>query len=149
MAPHPLVAERMLEALRHALGERILTALADASVVEVLVNPDGRLILDRIGQGRSDTGERLTTEARERVIRLVADHVGAPITRDDPRLSGVLPLTGERFQGFLPPVTQGPTFSIRKRPGVIWTLDDYLREGAINPDQAARLKQAVLERAIC
>ena len=72
-------------------------------------------MLDTLGEGRTTLDSRLTSEARERVIRLIADHVGEPVTREEPRLSGVLP-SGERFQGFLPPVTAQPAFSIRKRP---------------------------------
>lgn len=62
------------------------------------------------------------------MIRLIADYVGETVTRDDPRLAGVLPGTGERFQGMLPPVTSAPAFSIRKRPSVIWSLEDYVRD---------------------
>ena len=146
MTVHPIVAERKLDALRHALGPAILAALVEPAVVEILVNPDGRLVLDHAGQGRSDTGVRLGPDARERVVRLVADYVGDPVTREDPRLSGVLPGTGERFQGFLPPVTTGPAFSIRKRPAVIWRLDDYVRDGVMTASQAGVLRTAVSER---
>jgi len=146
MELRPLVAERKLEALRHALGETVISALGDPGVVEILANPDGRLILDRAGSGRADTGAVLTREARERVIRLVADHVGEPVTRDDPRLAGVLPGSGERFQGLLPPVALAPTFSIRKRPETVWTLDDYVRDGVMTSAQAERLQTAVVER---
>jgi len=146
VATHPIVAERKLEALRHALGPRVLEALVEPSVVEILVNPDGRLILDRSGEGRSDTGVRLEPEARERVVRLIADYVGDPVTREDPRLSGVLPGTGERFQGFLPPVTAAPAFSIRKRPAIIWTLDDYVRDGVLDAAQADLLRLAARDR---
>ncbi len=147
MTPHPIVIERKAAALRHALGREILEALLDPGVVEILANPDGRLVLDRIGTGRIDTGARLEPEARERVIRLIADYVGDPVTRDDPRLSGVLPQTGERFQGFLPPVTSAPAFSIRKRPAVTWTLADYVRDGVMTDSQAARLRKAVSDRS--
>lgn len=146
MTAHPIVVERKLEALRHALGPAILAALVEPAVVEILVNPDGRLVLDRIGQGREDTTLRLDADACERVIRLVADYVGDPVTREDPRLSGVLPVTGERFQAFLPPVTKGPAFSIRKRPAVIWKLDDYVRDGVMTDRQASVLRLAVSER---
>lgn len=145
-AAHPIVAMRKLDALRHALGETILAALIEPAVVEILVNPDGRLILDRAGHGRADTGEIIPTESRERVVRLIADYVGEPVSREDPRLSGVLPVTGERFQGFLPPVTAGPAFSIRKRPARIWGLEDYVRDGSMTPAQAGVLRRAVLER---
>lgn len=146
LSVHPIVGERKLEALRHALGPDILEALTDPLVVEVLVNPDGRLVLDRVGTGRADTGHGLEPEARERVIRLIADYVGDPVTRENPRLAGVLPVTGERFQGFLPPVTAAPAFSIRKRPAVIWTLDDYVRDGVVTEGQAEVLRAAVRNR---
>lgn len=144
-SPHPIVAERKLEALRHALGNEVLAALLEPAVVEILANPDGELVLDILGQGRRALGSRLSAEARERVVRLVADHMGEPVTREDPRLSGVLP-TGERFQGFLPPVTAQPAFSIRKRPPVIWRLADYVRQGVMTCDQAGRLRRAAAER---
>ena len=146
MTPHPIVVERKLEALRHALGPDVLTALVDPAVVEILVNPDGRLVLDRTGDGRKDTGLRLDPDARERVVRLIADYVGELVTRETPRLSGVLPVTGERFQGFLPPVTTGPAFSIRKRPSVIWRLEDYVRDGVMSEDQAEILRATVRDR---
>jgi type IV secretion system protein VirB11 len=113
--------------------------------VEVLANPDGRLILDRLGEGRLDAHVALSAAARERVVRLVAAHMGEPVTRDDPRLSGVLP-TGERFQGFLPPVAQSPAYSIRKRPAVIWSLSDYLGQGVLTARQLAALQDAVAAR---
>lgn len=146
MADHPIIAGRRLEALRHALGETVLAALVEPAVVEILANPDGRVILDRSGEGRRDSGATLSAEARERVIRLIADYVGEAVTREDPRLSGVLPGTGERFQGLLPPVAPAPAFSIRKRPAVIWTLDDYVRDGVMSEGQAAILRAAAKDR---
>lgn len=144
--PHPIAAERKLEALRQALGPDVLGALADPDVVEVLANPDGRLIVDELSGGRRDTGVRLSAQARERAIKLVADHAGEIITREHPRLSGVVPESGERFQGLLPPVAAGPTFSIRKRPAVIWRLHDYVRMGVMDAAQAAVLGEAVTRR---
>jgi type IV secretion system protein VirB11 len=145
MRPEEIAAGRKLEALHHALGDAVLAALAEPRIVEVLANPDGRLVVDVLGEGRRDTGARLSAEARERVIRLVAEHVGEPVTRDDPRLAGVLP-SGERFQGFLPPVSAQPAFAIRKRPAVIWTLDDYVSQEVMSADQAAALREAVAAR---
>lgn len=146
MAAHPIIAERKLEALRHAMGDTVLAALVEPAVVEILANPDGRVILDLSGEGRRDTGATLSAEARERVVRLIADYVGETVTRGDPRLSGVLPGTGERFQGMLPPVTAAPAFSIRKRPAVIWTLEDYVVGAVMTYRQAGVLRAAVADR---
>ena len=146
MAVHPIVAERKLEALRHALGPTVLAALEEPAVVEILATPDGRLVLDRSGEGRRDTGETLSPEARERAIKLIADYVGESVTREDPRLAGVLPQTGERFQGLLPPIVAAPAFSIRKRPAVIWNLSDCVADGVMTQAQADALRQATAER---
>ncbi|MBI1197921.1 MAG: P-type conjugative transfer ATPase TrbB [Phenylobacterium sp.] len=145
MTPHDQARARKREALDHALGPAILAALAQPEVVEVLANPDGRVVIDRLGEGRREAAVRLEAAGRERVIRLVADFVGTPVTPEDPRLSGVLP-TGERFQGFLPPVCAQPAFSIRKRPAVIWTLADYVAQGVMTPAQAEVLRDAVAQR---
>lgn len=145
MTPEALSASRRREALDHALGPVVLAALAEPAVVEVLANPDGRIVLDRLRDGRLDTGHEMAPAARERVIRLVADYVGEPVTREDPRLSGVLP-SGERFQGFLPPVCAQPTFSIRKRPAVVWSLGDYVRDGVMDAGQARAIRAAVAQR---
>ncbi len=146
MSVHPIVAERKLDALRQALGPTIMAALIEPTVVEILANPDGRIILDLVGAGRRDTGERLSVEARERAIRLIADYVGETVVREDPRLAGVLPGTGERFQGVMPPVVLQPAFSIRKRPAVIWSLDDYVDDGILSGDQAETIREAVTGR---
>jgi type IV secretion system protein VirB11 len=145
MNAEALALTRKREALDHALGEAVLAALAEPPVVEVLANLDGRLVIDRLGSGRSDAGVQIPAQARERVIRLVADYVGEPITRDDPRLSGVLP-TGERFQGFLPPVCAQPAFAIRKRPAVIWSLADYVAAGVLTAAHGELLRAAVRDR---
>jgi type IV secretion system protein VirB11 len=146
MTSHPVVSERKLEALRHALGPAVIAALEADDVVEILANPDGRLVFDHQGVGRCDSGERLGPEARERAVKLIADYVGESVARETPRLSGVLPMTGERFQALMPPVVQSPTFSIRKRPGVIWSLDDYVADGVMTAEQAGALRRAVSER---
>ena len=65
--------------LRTALGPAIAAWLEDPGVVEVMLNPDGRLWIDRLTEGLTDTGERLTAADGERIVRLVAHHVGAEV----------------------------------------------------------------------
>ena len=57
--------------LRTALGGAIAEWLADPAVIEIMLNPDGRLWVDRLGDGLSDTGERLSAADGERIVRLV------------------------------------------------------------------------------
>jgi type IV secretion system protein VirB11 len=55
-----------------ALGPAIALWLEDPSTVEVMPNPDGRLWIDRLAGGFVDTGERLSPDDGERIVRLVA-----------------------------------------------------------------------------
>src|ERR1700704_3749520 len=112
--------------LRTALGPAIAHFLEDPSVVEVMLNPDGRLWIDRLSSGLTDTGETLCAPDGERIIRLVAHHVGAEVHAGSPRVSAELPETGERFEGLLPPVVAAPAFGIRKPAVAVFTLEDYV-----------------------
>ena len=132
--------------LRTALGPAIAEFLDDASVVEVMLNPDGRLWIDRLTGGLTDTGAKLTPADGERIVRLVAHHVGAEVHPGSPRVSAELPETGERFEGLLPPVVAAPSFAIRKPAVAVFTLADYVAAGIMSDAQAAVLTAAVLGR---
>lgn len=133
--------------LRTALGAGIAGWLADPKTVEVMLNPDGRLWIDRLGEGLSDTGEQLAPADGERIIRLVAHHVGAEVHAGSPRVSAELPESGERFEGLLPPVVAGPAFAIRKPAVAVFTLDDYVADGILTRLQASALRIAVADKA--
>jgi type IV secretion system protein VirB11 len=132
--------------LRTALGPAIAGFLEDPSIVEVMLNPDGRLWIDRLSEGLSDTGERLSAADGERIVRLVAHHVGSEVHAGSPRVSAELPETGERFEGLLPPVVAAPTFAIRKPAVAVFTLNDYVAAGIMTSDQAEALRTAVAAR---
>ena len=139
---HPVVSDRKVAALRQAMGPVIAAALADRLVVEVMVNPDGKIWVDRIGQGRSWTGENLAPADADRILRLLADHAGEVVTRNSPRISATLPETGERFQGAFMPVVSSPAFAIRKRPEVVFTLAEYVAQGIMTEGQAEVIRAA-------
>ncbi|WP_199257955.1 P-type conjugative transfer ATPase TrbB [Paracoccus binzhouensis] len=131
--------------LKTAMGPAVNEALGDPAVIEVMVNPDGRLWIDRLGEGRSDAGLRVHPSETERIIRLVASHVRTEVHADNPIVSAELP-SGERFEGVLPPVALAPCFAIRKPAAKIFTLTDYVRTQIMIPIQAEALRQAVRER---
>ena len=143
----PEAIARGARMLRTALGPAIARLLEDPAVVEVMLNPDGRLWIDRLSEGLSDTGERLSAADGERIVRLVAHHVGAEVHPRSPRVSAELPESGERFEGLLPPVVAAPTFAIRKPASIVFSLDDYVAAGIMSADQAETLRAAVSSRA--
>ena len=69
--------QRGARMLRTALGPAIARFLEEPAVVEVMLNPDGRIWVDRLSEGLADTGEMLSAADGERIVRLVAHHVGA------------------------------------------------------------------------
>jgi type IV secretion system protein TrbB len=132
--------------LRTALGPAIARFLEDDEVVEVMLNPDGRLWIDRLSTGLNATDQRLSAADGERIIRLVAHHVGAEVHARSPRVSAELPETGERFEGLLPPVVTAPTFAIRKPAVALFTLADYVAAKIMTGAEAANLRTAVATR---
>ncbi|UBS33807.1 P-type conjugative transfer ATPase TrbB [Altererythrobacter sp. N1] len=150
MAVHPIRSEafqRGARMLRTALGTAIAEWLEDPAIIEVMLNPDGRLWIDRLGAGLADTGTRMTEADGERIVRLVAHHVGVEVHALAPRVSAELPGTGERFEGLLPPVVAAPAFAIRKPAVAVFTLDNYVTSGIMAAADAQILREAIASRS--
>jgi pilus assembly protein CpaF len=120
---------------------------ADPAVTDLLV--DGRGVLWRdAGRGLEripEHGRLDAAAARRLAVSLVAAggrHLDDATPCVDVRLPG-----GARVHAVLPPVsTGGPLLSVRIARTAPWRLDDLLRTGTIDPDQAARLRDAVRGR---
>jgi type IV secretion system protein TrbB len=140
------VFARSARMLRTALGSAISGYLEDPSIVEVMLNPDGRLWIDRLSGGLEETGCRVTPADAERIVRLVAHHVGLEVHANSPCVSAELPESGERFEGLLPPVVAAPCFAIRRPAVAVYTLGDYVDTGVMSARQAELLRAAVRER---
>jgi len=132
--------------LRTALGPAIAGFLEDGTIVEVMLNPDGRVWVDRLSGGLEDVGVRIPAGDAERIVRLVAHHVGVEVHAGNPRVSAELPETGERFEGLVPPVVTAPCFAIRRPAVAVFTLDDYAEAGIMTATHADLLRQAVVAR---
>ena len=147
---HPIRSEasqRGARMLRTALGTAIAEWLEDPQIIEVMLNPDGRLWVDRLGAGLSDTGTCMSETDGERIVRLVAHHVGVEVHAHAPRVSAELPGTGERFEGLLPPVVAAPAFAIRKPAVAVFTLDNYVTSGIMAATDAQILREAIAARS--
>jgi len=146
VSTRPEAFQRSANMLRTALGGAIAEWLADPSIIEIMLNPDGRLWVDRLGGGLSDSGLVLDAADGERIIRLVAHHVGTEVHARAPRVSAELPESGERFEGLLPPVVAAPAFAIRKPAVAIFTLGHYVAAGTMGEGEAEALRRAVRDR---
>ena len=65
--------------LKTAMGPAVVEALDDPAIVEVMVNPDGKIWIDAHGDGRMETGTVMPAAEAERVIRVVGSHIGQEV----------------------------------------------------------------------
>jgi type IV secretion system protein VirB11 len=136
---------RLVRKLQDALGDHLCVALDDATVVEIMLNPDGKLFIERLGHGVMAAGA-LTSAAAEVIIGSVAHALRSEADPEQPIISGELPIGGHRFEGLLPPVVSGPTFTIRRRASRFIPLDEYVRSTVMTEAQASVLRSAIASR---
>lgn len=141
----PLAPSSPSSALR-TITRAILPYLEEARVIEIMLNPDGRVWVDRAGEGMSATETTMSPTEAEAFLRFVATESGATLTRDNPTLAGTLPHWHARVQGWIPPTVSRPAFTLRKPAPVIFSLDDYVTKQVITTAQRDALVRAILDR---
>lgn len=138
--------KRRRDELERVLGATITDALGRWDVVEVLVNPDGRVWLDSLVDGMLDSGLRLCAHETEDLCVTIASELGKTIDADHPSLIGELPIDGSRVQGLFPPVVPAPTVAIRKKASRIIPLEEYVQQGVLAGNHHELLRHAVVAR---
>lgn len=135
-----ITRQRLEEKLERECGTLIVGALRDPSVIEILLNPDGKVWLDVAGKGMEFSGHVMHPSAAESVLTTCASMLQTSITRENPILEGEFPLDGSRLEGIVPPIVRAPIFTIRKKALQVFTLEDYRQRGIIgapSPPHAA------------
>jgi P-type conjugative transfer ATPase TrbB len=136
------INDRAKRKLERDMGADLLAALYDPKTVEIMLNADGKLWQERLGEPMKCIGSMRVAQAQA-IIETIAGYHGKEVTRQKPILEGELPLDGSRFAGQLPPVVPAPTFAIRKRAVAIFTLDQYVEGGIMTPQQRQVLIDSV------
>jgi type IV secretion system protein TrbB len=149
-AQAPVVApdefqRRMVEKLRRELGPKICAYLEAPDIIEIMLNPDGTLWIDRLGGDMEQVGTMTAMQA-EALMGTVASTLRTTISRENPVLECELPLDGSRFEAVIPPIVSAPTFTIRRKAVKIFTLAEYVSSGIMTAPQRAAIEQAVRER---
>lgn len=143
---HPESERRLLDMLRSACGPALWSLLKDNAITEVMANPDGKVWVERAGEGLIDTGQVLGAGQAERIIAIVASSTGEVCNDENPSLSAVLPQSGARFQGFLGAVVPAPAFVIRRRATRVFSLQNYVDDGILSYPHAKAIYDAVHAR---
>lgn len=123
--------DRVCCKLERDLGTNLLEALKDPSTVELMVNPDGKVWIERLGESMQYIGS-LGTAQTEAIIKTVAGFHSKEITRSNPIVEGEFPLDQSRFAGQIPPVVSSPCFAIRKKAIQVYGLNDYVECGILS-----------------
>lgn len=130
-----MMDERLVRNLLHNMGPTIVSALEDEKVVEIIVNPDGKLWIEKLGEEMVVAGA-LASSQTSMIISLVASALGTTVTDKNPIVEGELPaetpLNGSRFEGLYPPVVRSASFTIRKKASRVIPLEDYVVSGIMN-----------------
>ena len=133
---------RQYESLRNAL-RIILPFLDDPGVVEIMLNADGRIWVEKAGAGMFDAGLTMASDAAERIIRLLASNDIVEVNEKNPRLATKLPIWGARVQASIPPIVDAPVFAFRKPYPLVFPLTDYVEKDMLSLSQADFLTESI------
>jgi Flp pilus assembly CpaF family ATPase len=81
---HNVRQERLRRKLHRELGPVVLEALADERTIEVMVNPDGRVWWDRLGDGQLLLPDEFSPERAESLVGTVAALLDTVANQDHP-----------------------------------------------------------------
>lgn len=140
------ILRRNMDKLRHELGSVICHALDDKEVIEIMVNPDGYIWLDRLSSGMERTGKKISPERLLAALGTIAAMLRTELNKHFPILEGELPLDGSRVEGVIPPVVRSASMSIRKHSSAVFPISRYIAEGRISQAGWDYLRDAIETR---
>lgn len=133
---------RQLEQIYSSFGKDIEQAINDAMVTDIMLNADGKVWVERVGSPMVYLCSLDRTKALGAILG-IARWYDTLCTPANPILSCRLPRDGSRFEASIPPVDENPTFSIRKKSSIVFSLADYEKNGVVSTNARARLERAV------
>lgn len=135
--------EEQIEYMYKNFGQSLTKFLDDKSIIEIYLNQDGFLRIEKFGEGRYLTNVRLSPTESESILKLVADFNKTVLTRENATISTVLP-NGERISGAIyDTVGHKPVFTIRKKSNVRFELDYYVKTGVITQGQKEYIEKQI------
>ena len=137
---------RLADSLAFNCGPIIMDAVRDPDVLEIMLNPDGKIWIEKYGKDQECVGELPIAQSKV-LLSLVASALDLVVDAQHPVVEGSFPLDGSRFEGTFPPIVgPGASFSMRKKASKIITLQEYLASGAITEEVIPILDAAILGR---
>ncbi|CAK7032955.1 MAG: Putative conjugal transfer protein [Desulfovibrio sp.] len=146
MLMRPCDDPRLLEGLRHSCGPLFMDALENPDVIEIMLNPDGSLWIEKYGQDHDRIGVIPVAQGRL-ILSQVASGLNLTVNEKNPIVEDEFPLDGSRFEGTFPPIVgPGPSLSLRKKASRVFTLEEYAAAGSITARAIDIIEDAVRRR---
>ena len=139
------VNRRNLEKLRREMGDKVRNAMDDPQVLEIMLNPDTKVWIDKIDSGMTYLCDMPDVQSLQ-MLGTISHMVGTVINYHSPKIEGELPGNGSRVEGVIPPVVQRPVFNIRKKASAIFPLSEYVKSGRATDDDVRILCEAISSR---
>jgi P-type conjugative transfer ATPase TrbB len=118
-----------LEIIEHYAG-CIPALLVERNVLDVCVNPDGAMWVNRLGRGFRQEGVMAPSDTAL-LLSGIATVRGCELNEKHPILETIFPLTGDRIEGLMRPVVTEAAFAIRTRSKEIYTYRDFAQQGVL------------------
>jgi type IV secretion system protein VirB11 len=140
------ILRRNTEKLRSEIGTVVCDAIDDPEVIEIMVNPDGHIWLDRLSRGMEKTGKKISHDRLAAALGTIAAMLRTEINKHSPILEGELPLDGSRVEGILSPVTRAAALVIRKHSSAVFPMERYVAEKRMDQDSWVYLQDSIRNR---
>ena len=117
--------------------------ILDPMISEVMVNPSGRVFIERDGQVEEIEGVTVKERSLEVAVRNIARALGDDVSEDKPILDSRLP-DGSRVAAVVPPCSLGgTTLTIRKFQSRRFTIEELVRVGTLTDGVVHQVRLAI------
>lgn len=124
--------------------DKLAEAFRDPGVVELMINHDGAVYVEREGAKITRLPLKPTSDDALSFLRVI---VGAPEEFGPKRpYADLSALDGSRVHVIAPPLVRGLTISVRRRPTRRPTLDELVEGGTLTPNAAGFLEFCVEQK---
>lgn len=119
------------QTLNKNFGSTICAEIENKATSEVMLNPDGSIHVERIGESAMVCIGELPRHSAMTLLNAIATFAHTNIDRHNPILECEIAVLGCRFEGFIPPIVASPAFTIRKKAVMIFSVKDYQEKGIL------------------
>lgn len=140
-----IAIKREMQAILFSLAE-LKPLFENKSITDIWVC-NGQVSIKKFGKPREDVNLILSNQQAKNILVQIAKHIGLDINYDIyPVLEGTIPHYDARITGVVKKWSKTPYITIRKRPEIIYSLDDYVTNNQLTLEQATKIKKFIKDR---